>query len=108
MSSSNGWGGKRLGAGAPRKSREDHIREGTYIEARHGRTLWDELDAREWSEEEWTARVKRALRDGEARLYESADGQPSYGLTSEPLPAGAKLMPASSLAVAAQVATETA
>jgi len=60
----NGWGGKRLGAGAPRKSREDHIREGTYVEARHGRTLWDELDAREWSEEEWTARVKRALRDG--------------------------------------------
>jgi hypothetical protein len=93
-------GGRRLGAGRPRKPVEEHIREGTYQEARHGRTLWDEFDAREWGEEEWTARVKRALRDGEARLFECVDGQRIYGLTSEPLPAGAKLMPASRLVVA--------
>jgi hypothetical protein len=95
-------GGRRLGAGRPRKSREQHIREGTYVESRHGRSLWDELDAREWSDEEWTSRVKRALRDGEARLFECVDGQRLYGPTSEPLPAGAKLMPASSLVVAEQ------
>ena len=93
-------GGKRLGAGRPRKPVEEHIREGTYQEARHGRTLWDEYDAREWSEDEWTARVKRAIRDGEARLFECVDGRRIYGLTSEPLPAGAKLMPASRLVVA--------
>ena len=95
-------GGRRLGAGRPRKSREQHIREGTYVESRHGRSLWDELDAREWSDEEWTSRVKRALRDGEARLFKCADGRLIYGPTSEPLPAGAKLMPASSLVVAEQ------
>ncbi len=97
-------GGKRLGAGRPRKPVEEHIREGTYQEARHGRTLWDEYDAREWSEEEWTARVRRALRDGEARLYER-DGERIYGLTSEILPPDAKLVPVSRLVVAARPET---
>ena len=94
--------GARPRRGAARGRREEHIREGTYQEARHGRTLWDEFDAREWGEEEWTARVKRSIRDGEARLFECVDGKRIYSLTSKPLPAGAKLMPASRLVVAAR------
>jgi hypothetical protein len=97
----NGHGGKRLGAGRPRKPVVDHIREDTYRVGRHGRTLWDEYHSRAWSEEDWTGRVKRALRDGEARLYECG-GERFYGLTSEPLPAGAKLLPASRLVVSAR------
>jgi hypothetical protein len=61
----------------------------------------DEFWQRDWSSEEWTARVKRALRDGEVRLFECG-GERIYGLVDGPLPAGAKLLPASRLVVAAR------